>query len=575
MYVNTEGKKEVTYDAIVIGSGISGGFAAKELCEKGLKTLVLERGRDVKHVVDYPTASLDSWELPNGDNVPEAEVKEHYFNQSRTGYTIKESTKHFFVKDSEQPYTEVQRFDWMRGYHVGGRSIMWGRQSYRWSDLDFEANAKDGIAVDWPIRYADIAPWYDYVERYIGVSGQKEGLHQLPDGEFLPPMEFNCIEEFVKEKSEAKYPERRITIGRTAHLTQPNPEYHGTRGQCLSRNRCIRGCPYGAYYSSNAAALPAAEATGNMTLRPHSIVQNIILDEKTQKAVGVRIIDAETMEVHEFFAKVIFCCASALGTTHILLNSRYDSHPNGLGNLSGELGHNIMDHHFRAGARAKSELFGDKYFKGRRPNGIYVPRFRNIDNATKRRDFIRGYGYQGGGGRQSFGALVAEEAFLMGAQSKDQLSEPGPWSMNLLGFGETLPYHENKVELDYSRLDKWGLPVLKFDAGIKTNEKIMRLDMMNAAAEMLEAAGLKEITTYDDGYALGLGIHEMGTARMGNDPKTSILNKWNQMHQVSNVFVTDGACMTSAACVNPSLTYMALTARAVDYAVKQLKNNNL
>jgi choline dehydrogenase-like flavoprotein len=304
-------------------------------------------------------------------------------------------------------------------------------------------------------------------------------------------------------------------------------------------------------------------------------VQHIILDERTQKAVGVRIIDAETLEVHEFFARVVFCCASALGTTHILLNSRYDSHPNGLGNLSGELGHNIMDHHFRAGARAKSELFADKYYKGRRPNGIYVPRFRNIDNATKRRDFIRGYGYQGGGSRQSFGALVAEEAFLMGAQSKDQLLEPGPWTMNLLGFGETLPYHENKVELDYSRLDKWGLPVLKFDAGIKSNEKNMRLDMMNAAAEMLEAAGLKEVTTYDDGYSLGLGIHEMGTARMGLDAKTSVLNKWNQMHQVANVFVTDGACMTSAACVNPSLTYMALTARAVDYAVKQLKNNNL
>jgi len=575
MYVNSEGKKEVTFDAIVIGSGISGGFAAKELCEKGLKTLVLERGRDVKHVTGYPTASLDPWDLPNGDQVPEAEIKEHYFNQSRTGYTIKESTKHFFVKDSEQPYTEVQPFDWMRGYHVGGRSIMWGRQSYRWSDLDFEANVKEGIAVDWPIRYADIVPWYDYVERYIGVSGRAEGLSQLPDGIFQPPMEFNCVEEYVKGKAEARFPERRITIGRTAHLTQPIPEVHGTRGQCQFRNRCIRGCPYGAYYSSNAGSLPAAEATGNLTLRPNSVVQHILLDEKTQKAVGVRVLDAETLEVHEFFSRIVFCCASALGTTHILLNSRYDSHPDGLGNQSGELGHNLMDHHFRAGAKAVTDLFADKYFKGRRPNGIYVPRFRNISAATRRKDYLRGFGYQGGGGRNSFGALVAEETFLIGAQSKDQLLEPGPWAMNFLGFGETLPYHENKVTLDYTRFDKWGLPLLKFDAGIKDNEKRMRLDMQAAAAEMLEAAGMKDIKTYDDGYSLGLGIHEMGTARMGRDPKTSVLNRWNQLHEVANVFVTDGACLTSAACVNPSLTYMALTARAVDYAVKELKANNL
>jgi len=568
MYFNNKGKEEVSYDAIVIGSGISGGWAAKELCEKGLKTLVLERGRMVKHG-EYPTANLDDWELPNRDVVSQDEMKRDYEKQSRTGYTIKESTKHWWIKDNEHPYTETKPFDWIRGYHVGGRSIMWGRQSYRFSDLDFEANAKEGIAVDWPVRYADLAQWYDYVETFIGVSGQNEGLPQLPDGKFLPPMEMNCIEKHVKSRIEATFKERKMIIGRTAHLTQPM----GNRGTCLSRNRCIRGCPYGAYFSSLSSTLPAAEATNNLTIRPFSIVTEIVYDKETQKASSVRIKDAETGETHEYFAKIIFCNASTLGTTQILLNSTSERFPNGLGNDSGELGHNVMDHHFRLGASGTSELFQDEYYKGRRPNGIYIPRFQNISPTTKRANYLRGFGYQGGGGREQWWREIKEADF--GASFKDQMALPGDWSFGLMAFGECLPYHENKVTLNTEVKDKFGLPTLTMDVEWKQNEMEMRKEMMSAAAEMLEAAGLKNVNTYDYGCNPGLGIHEMGTARMGKDPNTSVLNKWNQIHAVSNVFVTDGSFMTSAACVNPSLTYMAFTARAANYAVEQLKNNNL
>lgn len=569
MYFNSNGAEEVTYDAIVIGSGISGGWAAKSLCEGGLKTLVLERGRMVKHG-DYPTANMEDWELPNRNRMTPEEMKD-YPVQSRTGYTINPAQIHWWPKDTEHPYTEVKPFDWIRAYHVGGRSLLWGRQSYRLSQMDFEANLKEGVAVDWPVRYEDIKPWYDKVESFIGVSGQNEGLSQLPDGQYLPPMEMNCIEKQVKERIEAKFPGRKMTIGRTAHITTEGG-YNG-RGQCLSRNRCMRGCPFGAYFSSNASTLPAAEATGNLTIRPFSIVTEIIFDNKTQKAKGVRIMDAETKETKEYFARVIFMCASALGTTQILLNSVSERFPNGFGNDSGELGHNLMDHHFRLGAGGKSDDFKDMYYMGRRPNGIYIPRFVNLDAKTKRKDYIRGFGYQGGGGRDGWGRYIAEANYGKGL--KDALGEPGDWSFGIMGFGECLPYHENKVTLNKEVRDVFGLPTLSIDAEWKENEYAMRKEMMSAAAEMLEAAGLKDVSTYDSGCNPGLGIHEMGTARMGRDPKTSVLNKWNQMHAVSNVFVTDGSFMTSAGCQNPSLTYMAFTARAADYAIKQLDKNAL
>jgi choline dehydrogenase-like flavoprotein len=574
MYFNNTGNEEVTYDAIVIGSGISGGWAAKELCEKGLRTLVLERGRMVVHP-DYPTAGLDPWDFEGRDLTPHEELRTHYPKQNRTGYTIQESTKHWFVKDDEHPYQEVKRFDWMRGYHVGGRSLMWGRQSYRIGDIDFGANAREGIAVDWPIRYKDLAPWYDYVERFAGISGQAEGLSQLPDGNFLPPMALNCVEQHMREKVSQAFPQRVVTIGRVAHLTTADPSVHGNRGKCLYRNRCIRGCPFGAYFSSNAATLPAAEATGNYTIRPFSIVHSIIYDKEKKRAAGVRVIDAETHETHEFFARVIFCCASALGSTFILLNSTSDEFPNGLGNSSDQLGRNLMDHHFRCGASGKHDVFADQYYKGRRPNGVYIPRFRNLDKATTHKDFLRGYGYQGGASRENWMRGVRELDLGLGADLKAALIKPGPWQMGITAFGECLPYADNRVTLDRENRDKWGLPTLKIDCEFKENELAMRKDMMNAAAEMLETAGFKDIRTFDAGSWPGLSIHEMGTARMGRDPKTSVLNAYNQLHEAPNVFVTDGACMTSSACQNPSLTYMALTARAVDHAVKELNKQSL
>jgi choline dehydrogenase-like flavoprotein len=572
--INGKFQQENTYDAIVIGSGISGGWAAKELTEKGLKTLVLERGRMVKHIADYPTMNFNPWDLKYGDQVPPEEIEKHYAKQSRTGYTIRQGWKHWFVKDDEHPYTEVKKFDWMRGYHVGGRSIVWGRQSYRFSDLDFAANAKEGIGTDWPIRYADIAPWYDYIENWIGVSGQKENLAQLPDGVFQPPMEMNCVELDFKAKVAAKIPGRVVTIGRTAHITQPNEIQKALgRGSCQHRNLCMRGCPYGAYFSSNAGTLIAAERTGNMTLRPNSIVHSIIYDSKKNKATGVKILDAETKQEMEFYARIIFVNASAFNSAWILMNSANERFPNGMGNSSDQLGRNVMDHHFRAGASGRSEDFQDRYYSGRRANGIYIPRFRNVDKASQRKDFLRGYGYQGGASRSGWQSLVAEMGF--GKAMKEQMQTPGDWRMGITAFGEMLPHPDNRIMLNKEVLDMYGMPTLTMDVEIRENEITMRKDMQEAAVEMLEAAGLKDVKPYDNGYSPGLGIHEMGTARMGRDPKTSVLNKWNQIHEVPNVFMTDGACMTSAACVNPSLTYMALTARACDYAVKELKKGNL
>ncbi|WP_414661750.1 GMC oxidoreductase [Horticoccus sp. 23ND18S-11] len=562
------GTRQNTYDAIVIGSGISGGWAAKELAEKGLKTLVLERGRDVKHG-DYPTAMTESWEFEGRTKLSQAQLQTQQ-KQNRTGYTTHPASAHWFVNDVENPYSEDKPFDWMRGYHVGGRSLLWGRQSYRFSDLDFEANARDGVAVDWPIRYADIAPWYDYAERFAGISGQKENLPHLPDGQFLPPMEMNCLELQVKKRISDAFGGRAMTIGRAANLTQP----HNGRGSCQSRNRCIRGCPYGGYFSSNVATLPAGYATGNLTLRPFSIVNQIIYDPAKGKATGVRVIDAETNEVIEFHAKVIFSCASAVASTFILLNSKSDRFPNGLGNDSGELGHNLMDHHFKVGATGMSDEFADRYYKGNRPNGIYIPRFRNLNAATKRKDYIRGFGYQGGASRVDWTRGI-KELNLFGSKLKADLIAPGPWRFGIGSWGECLPYHENRLYLNNAVRDKWGQPTVTFNCEWKANELAMRKDMKASAVEMLEASGLKDVTAFDDGSAPGLCIHEMGTARMGRDPKTSVLNQWNQVHAVPNVFVTDGACMTSNSCVNPSLTYMALTARACDFAVGELKKQNL
>ncbi|MGO4260808.1 GMC oxidoreductase [Lysobacter sp. TAB13] len=554
------------FDAIVVGTGISGGWAAKELTEKGLKTLVLDRGRMVKHG-EYPTALEQIWELPYAGR-PTQDDLQHQMVTQRAG-VLTQANKHWFVDDTEHPYIEKKPFGWVRGYHVGGRSIMWGRQSYRWSPMDFEANAKENIAVDWPIRYEDLAPWYDRVESFIGVSGQAEGYTQLPDGKFLPPMALNCVELHLKEAIASKMG-RALTIGRTANLTAPLA-HSPQRGTCQYRNLCVRGCPFGAYFSSNSSTLPAAEKTGNMTLRPNSIVYELIFDAKNDRASGVRVLDAETNEQMEFHAKVIFLCASTFGSTSILMNSVSSRFPEGFGNDSGELGCNIMDHHLGIGATALVEGFDDQYYSGQRPNGIYIPRFVNI--GKDKRSYLRGFGYQGGAGRSGWTRLM-EDATL-GADLKTKAAQPGPWGMRLVGFGETLPYHDNRVVFDRARKDKHGLPVLEFDAGMRENETKMRKDMATEAATMLDAAGFKNVREYDNADDLGMGIHEMGTARMGWDPKTSVLNAWNQVHACKNVYVTDGSCMTSSACQNPSLTYMALTARAADHAVQELKRMNL
>lgn len=559
-----------TYDAIVVGSGISGGWAAKELCEAGLKTLVLERGRMVTHIKDYPTANMDDWDFPNNGELSR-EQKARQQKQARTGYTVRAPHNFWFVDDIDHPYNETKRFDWMRGYHVGGRSIMWGRHSYRWSDIDFEANKNDGYGVDWPVRYKDIAPWYDKVESYIGVTGEKLGLPQLPDGNFEPMMELNCLEQHIREQLLEQYEDRYMTAGRVAHINS-DKAYDG-RSRCQYRNRCIRGCPFGAYFSSLSSTLPAAERTGNLTLRSDSVVHEIMYDPDTQKAVGVKVIDRETLETFEFKAKIIFLCASAIASSSILMQSKSDRFPNGLGNDSDQLGRNIMDHHLGIGASGKFDGFEDKYYRGRKPNGIYLPRFRNLGGKSNVDSFIRGYGYQGSASRGNWEDVIAEVSH--GKDLKEAIMKPGGWTFGMGGFGEMLPYQENRMTLDYDNKDKWGLPTVTFDAEYKANEINMRKDMQEQAVEMLSKAGLRDIKPFDNGSAPGLGIHEMGTARMGRDPKTSVLNAYNQVHAAKNVFVTDGAFMTSASCVNPSLTYMAFTARAANHAVEELKKGNL
>ncbi|HSJ67364.1 MAG TPA: GMC family oxidoreductase [Anditalea sp.] len=554
------------YDAIVVGSGISGGWAAKELAEKGLKVLMLERGQNVEHVKDYKTATIGPWETNYRGRRSIEMIENHPV--LRRDYVLNELNVDWWAQESESPYVEEKPFDWYRGYQVGGRSLLWGRQSYRLGDIDFEANAKEGIAVDWPVRYKDLAPWYSYVEKFAGISGSRDGLAQLPDGDFQPPMDMNCVEKDVAARVKDHFKgSRHVTIGRVANITQP---LEG-RTNCQYRNKCWLGCPFGGYFSTQSSTLPAAMKTGNLTLRPWSIVHKLIYDKDSQRATGVEVLDAENNQTVVYNAKIIFLCASAFNSTAILMRTATDIWPEGLGSSSGELGHNVMDHHFRLGANGQAEGYDDKYYYGRRPTGIYIPRFRNING--DKRDYIRGFGYQGAASRQGWSREVAEINF--GAPLKEAISEPGPWTMGITAFGEILPYHENTIKLSPDVKDKWGMSVLVMNAEIKENELKMREDMMNDAAEMLEAAGLKNVSKYDAGYTMGQGIHEMGTARMGRDPKTSVLNGNNQVWDAKNVFVTDGAAMTSAAAQNPSLTYMALTARAVDFAVRELKNRNL
>lgn len=553
-----------TYDAIVIGSGISGGWAAKELCEKGLKTLVLERGRNVEHVKDYPTAMKKPWELPHRDSLTAAVIKENPI--AARCYAFTESTQHFFVKDNEHPYIQTRPFDWIRGYQVGGKSLMWARWTQRWSDLDFEANLKDGIAVDWPIRYRDIAPWYSYVEKFVGISGNKDGIAHLPDGDFLPPMEMNCVEQHLKQSIESNYEGRHLIISRTANLSKGLKD----RGPCQYRDLCARGCPYAGYFSSNSATLPAARATGNMTLMPFSVVQSIIYDDNTQRAKGVRVINSETNKATEYFAKIIFVNAGTINSTALLMNSKTSRYPNGLGNDSGALGHYLMDHNYRGRLGGEYEGFKDKYYFGRRPTGVYIPRYRNVGKDVQA-NFKRGYAFACGATRST--GDVHEEN--IGADFKEALTEAGNWGVWMTGMGECLPYHENKISLSTTKTDKWGMPLIEIDCEYKENEVNMLKDLLESGAEMLEKAGFKNINTNDTKQAPGLGIHEMGTARMGRDVKTSVLNAHNQVWGAKNVFVTDGACMTSNACQNPSITYMALTARAVSFAVDELKKRNL
>lgn len=572
MNLNIKARKQATYDAIVVGSGISGGWAAKELTEKGLKVAMIERGRNIRHITDYETATKAPWEFEHRGRVT-TQAREEYWAGVRTGYTANEEHRYLFENDKENPYIEKRGFDWIRAYHVGGRSLLWGRQSYRLCEEDFEANLKEGVGIDWPVRYADIAPWYDYVEKFIGVSGSKENLKVLPDGQFLPPMDMTCVEREVKVAIEKRFPGRKLIIGRTANLTQPTKEQTELgRASCQFRNMCMRGCPYGAYFSTQSATLPAAERTGNLTLITDSIVSEIIYDEQQGKATGVRVIDQNTLETREYFARIIFLNASAIASAAILLNSKSSRFPNGLGNDSDQVGRNIMDHHLAAGASGIYEGMEDKYYFGRRANGIYIPRYRNW--ADDKRDYIRGFGYQGGASRLGWSRGTSQKGF--GAEFKKSLSKPGPWRMNLGGFGEMLPDENNRMTLSPDKKDKWGLPLVVFDAAYSENELKMRQDMMNDAAEMLEAAGLKDIQPYNDlTKNPGIGIHEMGTARMGRDPKTSVLNQYNQIWDCKNVFVTDGAFMTSSSCVNPSLTYMAFTARAANYAVEAMKKMEL
>ncbi|MEK6478097.1 GMC family oxidoreductase [Catalinimonas sp. 4WD22] len=567
--LNIDSKQERTYDAIVIGSGISGGWSAKELCEKGLKTLVLERGRNVEHIKDYPTTNMLPWEFEHRGDIRE-KVKEENPVISRC-YAFREDTEHFFVKDTEHPYVQEKPFDWIRGYQVGGKSLLWARQTQRWSKYDFEGPARDGFAVDWPIRYEDLAPWYSHVEKFTGIAGNKDGLDNLPDGEFLPAWELNCVEKYFKQKLESQYKGRNLISARCAHLSQPQAIHlEQGRGQCQNRALCQRGCPFGGYFSSNSSTLPWAAKTGNMTLRPHSVVHSIIYDEEKGKATGVRVIDAESKEMMEFYAQIIFVNASALHTNHLLLNSTSNRFPNGLGNDNGLLGKYVAFHNYRARISAEYDGELDNATVGRRPTSGYIPRFRNV--YEQETDFLRGYAAGFSAGRQ-----VERDYDGLGSSLKENLLNPewGNWRVGSHMMGETIPKESNYVALDTEQKDAWGIPLLKINVEYDDNDDKMVEDFKEQFTEMYTNAGFTNIRTNDSHQAPGLDIHEMGGVRMGNDPKTSLLDKWNRLHACKNVFVTDGACMTSTSTQNPSLTYMAFSARAVDFAVQEMKKLNI
>lgn len=550
------------YDAIVIGSGITGGWAAKELCEKGFKTLLLERGRPLEHITDYITANKDPWEFPNRGALTQEEKELHKIQVRH--FSISEDTRHFFINDQENPYSEINRYDWIRADVFGGRSLLWGRMCFRWSDEDFEANLKDGYGTDWPIRYRDLAPWYDYVEKFVGISGKSESIKTLPDSIFQAPMEMNCVEKLLKQTIEEKYSDRKLIISRVANLTQKMPG----RSACQYRNLCHRGCPFGAYFSTQSSTLPAAIKTGNLTVKTNTLVNRIIYDEKKQRAKGVETIDTQTGKTTEYFSRIIFLNASTLSSAFILLNSTSSRFPNGMGNDSDQLGRNLMDHHKGGGVSATVEGFEDRYYYGRRPAGFFIPRFVNFDG--QRKNFLRGYNCQGYTGRRE-----NDGSEDIGAALKMALSEPGPWTISISAYGECLPYPDNRVTLHKTQTDKWGRPALEIDCSFRENERNMRTDALQAMQEMLEISGMKTVRPFGSMSFPGNANHEMGTARMGKDPRTSVLNKWNQVHAVKNLFVTDGSCMASSSSVNPSLTYMALTARAVDYAVREIKKGNI
>jgi len=570
MNVLGKAKAAATYDAIVIGSGISGGWAAKELCEKGLRTLVLERGRQVRHVTDYPTALLNPWDLPHRNRLS-AEYKAANPVATKC-YALDEATKHFFTPDADQPYVQEKPFDWIRAYQVGGKSLLWARQTQRWSRFEFENPARDGYA-DWPIRYPDLAPWYSHVEKFVGIAGNKDGLEVLPDGEFLPPWEMNCVEKHLQQRIKAAYPDRHPIIGRCAHLTKPQPIHlKQGRGQCQARHLCYRGCPFGGYFSSNSATLPWAAKTGKLTLRPDSVVHSIIYDEQKGKATGVRVIDAQTKETTEYYARIIFVNAACLNTNLILLNSTSRRFPNGLGDDYGLLGHYVGFHNYRGNVGGTVEGFEDQYFYGRRPTQVFLPNFRNVHRQEA--DFVGSYMSYYGASRPGWASAARKEGF--GAEWKEAATRPaGPWHVSMGMQGETLPKYENHVRLNRDQLDPFGLPTLVTSVGYDDNDLRQIKDFMTQAAEMLDKAGVKNIHSYDDNRNPGLDIHEMGGVRMGKDPKTSLLNGWNQFHACNNVFVTDGACMTTMGNQNPSLTFMALTARAADYAVREARKGSL
>jgi choline dehydrogenase-like flavoprotein len=560
-YLNTQAKSNNSYDAIIVGSGITGGWAAKELCEKGLKVLLLERGGPLDHP-NYPTANKDPWEFPYRHHLNKSDKEIHYV-QSRH-YSFREETKHYFINDLENPYEEVKRFDWVRANIMGGRSLLWARACYRWTDTDFEANAKDGHGVDWPIRYKDLAPWYDYVESYIGVSGNQDKLGYLHDGIFQPPFEMNIVEKDFRDQISKKYADRHVIVGRSANLTKA---ING-RSKCQSRDLCYRGCPWGAYFSSNSCTLPAALATGNLTIRPYSLVNRVLYNEQEQRATGVEIIDAQTKQVEEFYARILFINAATIATTFILLNSTSNRFPNGIGNDSDQVGRNVMDHHKGISVSADVKGFEDSYYYGRRPTNIYIPRFKNIHAPEK--EFIRGFHLAGTASRNRG---IGDPT--IGSALKESLTEAGSWRIGLWAFGECLPYADNRITLNHQKTDVYGRPQLSMDCSFRENENKMHADMIETAKEMLETAGYQNISDQSKMSFPGNANHEMGTARMGKDPKTSVLNQFNQMHAVKNIFITDGSCMASSSCVNPSLTYMALTARACDFAVKALRKNDL